>query len=136
MQDEIRKISRDSAPEVDTWIKNAHALQEDIESSKSFAEDIAREAEVGDALYQTAKENSDHVEFLEKEFEYNAQLKEALSGIKAVQEMLDGAEAAGAEGRLLDALNILSSVLSLDRYLDFDLTCLRIVGENGKYPRT
>ncbi|KFZ08067.1 hypothetical protein V502_09561 [Pseudogymnoascus sp. VKM F-4520 (FW-2644)] len=108
LEDEIRKTSRDSAPEVDTWIKNAHALQEDIENSKCLAEDIAREAEGGDALQRAAKEDADHVEFLEKEVEYNTQLKEALNGIQDVQRMLDGAEGAGVEGRLLDALNILA----------------------------
>jgi predicted RNA-binding protein Jag len=87
-------------------------------------------------LHQTAKENGDHVEFLEKEMEYNAQLKDALSGIQTVQKMLDEAEGAGAEGRLLDALNILSSMLLEERYLGLDLTYLRIVGENGRYPRT
>ncbi|KFY26992.1 hypothetical protein V493_03754 [Pseudogymnoascus sp. VKM F-4281 (FW-2241)] len=108
LEDEIRKTSHDSAPEVDTWIKNAHALQEDIENSRKYAEDIAREAEGGDALQQAAKEDADHVEFLEKEIEYNTQLKEALNGIRDVQKMLDGAEGAGVEGRLLDALNILA----------------------------
>ncbi|KFY63047.1 hypothetical protein V496_04240 [Pseudogymnoascus sp. VKM F-4515 (FW-2607)] len=108
LEDEIRKTSRDSAPEVDTWIKNAHALQEDIENSKSLAQDIAREAEGGDALQQAAKEDAEHVEFLEKEIEYNTQLKEALNGIQDVRKMLDGAEGAGVEGRLLDALNILA----------------------------
>ncbi|OBT70515.1 hypothetical protein VE03_00141 [Pseudogymnoascus sp. 23342-1-I1] len=108
LEDEIRNSSRDSAPEVDTWITNAHALQEDIENSKSLAEDIAREAEGGDALQRAAKEDADHVEFLEKEVEYNAQLKEALNGIQDVQKMLGGAEGAGVEGRLLDALNILA----------------------------
>lgn len=62
-------------------------------------------------LYRAVKEDGDHVDFLEKEIEYNAQLKEALTGIQAVQEMLDGAEGAGAEGKLLDALDILASVL-------------------------
>ncbi|KFY42584.1 hypothetical protein V495_04438 [Pseudogymnoascus sp. VKM F-4514 (FW-929)] len=108
LEDEIRKTSRDSAPEVDTWIKNAHALQEDIENSKALAEGIARDAEGGDALQQAAKEDADHVEFLEKEVEYSNQLKEALNGIQAVQRMLDEAEGAGVEGRLLDALNILA----------------------------
>ncbi|KFY36495.1 hypothetical protein V494_05027 [Pseudogymnoascus sp. VKM F-4513 (FW-928)] len=108
LEDEIRKTSRDSAPEVDSWIKNAHALQEDIENSKRLAEDIAREAEGGDALQQAAKEDAEHVEFLEKEVEYSNQLKEALNGIQDVQRMLDRAEGAGVEGKLLDALNILS----------------------------
>jgi centromere/kinetochore protein ZW10 len=115
---------------------NAHALQEDIESSKLVADEIAHEAEVGDALHRTVKDNSDHVEFLEKEVEYNTQLKEALSGIQAVQKMLDEAESAGAEGRLLDSLNILSSMSLLAHCHGFGLTYLRIMGENGGYPCT
>lgn len=62
-------------------------------------------------LQQAAKEDADHVEFLEKEVEYSNQLKEALNGIQAVQKMLDEAEGAGVEGRLLDALNMLARML-------------------------
>lgn len=63
-------------------------------------------------MQRAAKEDADHVEFLEKEVEYNTQLKEALNGIQDVQRMLDGAEGAGVEGRLLDALNILARMLA------------------------
>lgn len=63
-------------------------------------------------MQQAAKEDAEHVEFLEKEIEYNTQLKEALNGIQDVRKMLDGAEGAGVEGRLLDALNILARMLT------------------------
>lgn len=58
------------------------------------------------------REDAEHVEFLEKEVEYSNQLKEALGGIQDVQKMLDGAESAGVEGRLLEALNILARMLT------------------------
>lgn len=58
------------------------------------------------------KEDAEHVEFLEKEVEYSNQLKKALGGIQDVQKMLDGAEGAGVEGRLLEALNILARMLT------------------------
>ena len=77
---------------------------------KIFSDEIVREAESGDALYKTAKEDSDHVEFLEKEVVYNAQLLEALRGIKVVKAMLDEAEEAGTANRILDALNILAGM--------------------------
>lgn len=57
------------------------------------------------------KEDEDHVEFLEKEIVYNSQLMEALKGIKVVKEMLDEAEEAGTAHRILEALNILSSMI-------------------------
>lgn len=71
-------------------------------------------------MQQAAKEDADHVEFLEKEVQYNTQLKEALGGIQDVQNMLDGAEGAGVEGRLLDALNILSRMFTKNLVLACD----------------
>jgi centromere/kinetochore protein ZW10 len=59
-------------------------------------------------LHKKKKQEEDHVEFLEKEVSYNAQLLKALHGIKQVQEVLNQAEEAGTSGRILDALHFLS----------------------------
>lgn len=108
MQDEIKAISRESAPAVDDWVENARTLREDIEATRSLSNQIAKEAEAGDILYKTAKEDGEHVEFLRNEIVYSSQLLDALQGIKVVKQMLDEAEVAGEQHRILEALNILA----------------------------
>lgn len=108
LEDEIKAISRESAADVDDWVKNARALKDDIETTKSLSAQIARDAEAGDALYKTVKEDGEHVEFLRNEIVYSSQLLDALQGIKVVKEMLDEAEVAGEQHRILEALNILA----------------------------
>ncbi len=109
LQSEIRNISSESAPEVDSWIKHAKALQEDIDSSRTLANEIVRQAEAGDTINQAVKDGEDRVEFLSKEARYNAQLGEALRRIKTVRDLLDEAEHAAIDRKILTALHILSS---------------------------
>ena len=108
LEDEIKRISRESAPEVDAWVNNARQLQDDIENTKVHSARIARDAEAGDALYKTVKESGDYVRFLDKEIGYSEQLGKALKGIRHVKGMLDEAEVKGHGGQILDSLNILA----------------------------
>jgi centromere/kinetochore protein ZW10 len=113
LQDEIRKISRNSAPDVDTWIEHASALQAELDASQDFAREIKQEAEMGDKLYEAVKDDTNHVELLEREVTYNSQLIKALDVIKTVKDMLDEAEEAGMSNRILQALDILSTAWHL-----------------------
>ncbi len=108
LEEEIKYISRESALEVDEWVKNARILQYDIEQTKVFSARIAQEAGKGDELWRREKEDSDYTDFLSKEIAYSDGLLEALRGIKVVKEMLDSAEAAAHDFRILEALNILA----------------------------
>lgn len=93
---------------VDVWIQHAKALQEDIEGCRNLASDIARQAEISDTLRQAAKDAEDHVEFLSKEIRYSQQVGKALQAIKRVQDLLDQAQQAAVERKILTALHILS----------------------------
>ena len=109
LKTEIRAISQESAPAVDTWIKNAKALQEDISRSRSLASEIVREAEESDAAQKALRDAADHVEFLHRESLYTDQLKIALQRTKTVKDVLDEAERNGIEQNILNALHLLSS---------------------------
>jgi centromere/kinetochore protein ZW10 len=85
-QTEIRQISRESAPDVETWIANAKALQADIEKSRKLSSEIVRQAEALET--HPIEEHEAHVEFLQKEVRFNAQLGEALQSIKEVDTQL------------------------------------------------
>lgn len=108
LEDQIKLISRDSAPEVDAWVTNARQLQDDIENTKVHSARIARDAEEGERLHKSVREDESYAGFLEKEIGYSEQLGRALKGIREVKEMLDEAESRGHGGRILEALNILA----------------------------
>ena len=107
-QNEIRRISSESATTVDAWIKHAKALQEDIEGCRGLASDIARQAEISDAQQQVCKDAENHVEFLSKEVRYGKQVGKALQATKRVRDLLDQAQQAAVERKILAALHILS----------------------------
>jgi centromere/kinetochore protein ZW10 len=110
-QKEIRSISSESAPEVDAWIQHARALKEDIDRTRAFAGETSRQADAGDILHQTIKAAEDRVEFLSKEATYSQQVGGALRIIKDIRDFLDRAEQSAIERNILEALQLLSSML-------------------------
>lgn len=108
LEDQIKAISRESAPEVDAWVLNARQLQDDIEKTKVNSARIAREGKEGEALYKTVRDDESYVGFLQKEIGYSEQLGRALRGIREVKNMLDDAENKGHGGQILEALNLLA----------------------------
>jgi hypothetical protein len=55
------------------------------------------------------KDSEERAEFLAKETTYNKQVGDALRGIKNVRDLLDQAEQAAVERKILSALHFLSS---------------------------
>ena len=104
LQTEIRQISRESAPSVDTWISHAKTIQEDIERSKRLAISIVRQAERDLETEESLQEKENYVEFLTKEVSFNDQLVVALKGIQGVNERLQRVEDAAAQQDILGAL--------------------------------
>lgn len=68
-----------------------------------------RQAGAGESIHAAVKESAERVEYLVKEAIYNKQVGDALRGIKNVRDLLDQAEKAAVERRILSALHILSS---------------------------
>ena len=68
-------------------------------------------------------------EFLARELIYNQQVREALTGIRTVDQILDQVEQASSERRILDALHLLESTYARV-YEDTKLTRHRVLGRD------
>ena len=68
-----------------------------------------RQAGAGESIHTDVRESAERVEFLAKEAIYNKQVGDALKGIKNIRDLLDQAEKAAVERKILSALHILSS---------------------------
>ena len=91
LEAEIRNISRESAPDVDTWITTAKALQKDIQASRALANKIVKQAEE-DKFVDEIELQELHVDFLERELRFNSQLGEALVSVKEVEDCMRRAD--------------------------------------------
>ncbi|KAI6089586.1 hypothetical protein F4821DRAFT_231361 [Hypoxylon rubiginosum] len=107
LQSDIRQINEETAPDVNQWVANAKSLEDDINKSRSWANDIVRRSQAPDVSGKTIQEAEDKVEFLRREVEYNKQVRGALRSIKQVNEILDQVEQARDERRILDSLHLL-----------------------------
>lgn len=90
-----------------TWRANASALQDDIQKSRRFASAILRQADEPIISGEAIIEAEDKVSFLQAELAYNTRVREALAAIKEVNGVLDQADQACSERRILDALRLL-----------------------------
>ncbi|ESA42537.1 hypothetical protein GE21DRAFT_7699 [Neurospora crassa] len=107
LQAEIHTINEETADDVRTWKANAQLVQDDIILSKALANDILKQSEAPQASGKAIEEAETRAAFLARELDYNTQLRNALKGIKAVNQILDQVEQARDERRILDALHLL-----------------------------
>ncbi|KAJ4419027.1 ribosome biogenesis protein ytm1 [Neurospora sp. IMI 360204] len=107
LQAEIHTINEETADDVRTWKTNAQSVQDDIIRSKALANDIMKQSEAPQASGKAIEEAEARAVFLARELDYNTQLRSALKGIKAVNQILDQVEQARDERRILDALHLL-----------------------------
>ncbi|KAE9366406.1 centromere/kinetochore protein-like protein zw10 [Stipitochalara longipes BDJ] len=104
LETEVRRISRESAPNVDKWIEHAKSIQDDIDRSRRLASSIVRQAEADDETEESLQEKEKYVDFLTKEVSFNGQLLLALKGIQGVKEVLRQAEDLAEEQKIVEAL--------------------------------
>ncbi|KAI0471771.1 hypothetical protein GGR56DRAFT_682024 [Xylariaceae sp. FL0804] len=107
LEAEIHQINEETASDVDQWVANAKSLEDDINKTRTWANDIARRSEAPDVSGKTILEVEEKVEFLLREADYNRQVHSALTSIKHVNELLDQVEQARDERRILDSLHLL-----------------------------
>ncbi|KAI2463443.1 Centromere/kinetochore Zw10-domain-containing protein [Annulohypoxylon bovei var. microspora] len=107
LQSDIHQINEETASDVNQWITNAKSLEEDVNRSRSWANDIVRRSQAPDVSGKTIQEAEEKVEFLRREAEYNKQVHHALKSIRYVNELLDQVEQARDERRILDSLHLL-----------------------------
>ncbi|KAI0166757.1 hypothetical protein GGR52DRAFT_555418 [Hypoxylon sp. FL1284] len=109
LESDIHEINEETAPDVNQWVANAKSLEDDINKSRSWANDIVRRSQAPDVSGKTIQEAADKVEFLRQEVEYNQQVRHALRSSKQVNELLDQVEQARDERRILDSLHLLET---------------------------
>lgn len=90
-----------------SWVANAKTLEDDVNRSRSLANEIIRRSEAPEISGQTIRETEEKVQFLQREAAYNRQLHEALTSIKRVNELLDQVEQTRDERRVLESLHLL-----------------------------
>ncbi|KAK4169141.1 Centromere/kinetochore protein zw10 [Cladorrhinum sp. PSN259] len=107
LQAEIHAINEETADDVHAWRKNAQSVQDDMLRSKALANEIIKSSEAPVVSGKALQEAEAKAQFLVRELSYNAQVQEALRGIKTVNQTLDQVEQARDERRILDALHLL-----------------------------
>lgn len=112
VKDEIRSLSRNVAPDIDTWITRARELHSEIERSRETARQIVVEAEAGRDLRATVEDAGKKTELLEKEVSFNETLAGTLDHMRHVSGLLDGVQDAAVKGNVQSALNRLDDVES------------------------
>ncbi|KAK9426597.1 hypothetical protein SUNI508_00124 [Seiridium unicorne] len=107
LESEIHVINEETAPDVQSWVTNAKTVEDDINRSRSLANEIVRRSEAPEVSGQTLKEAEEKVQFLRREAAYNRQVHGALTSIKRVNQLLDQVEKARDERKVLDSLHLL-----------------------------
>ncbi|KAI0490577.1 hypothetical protein F4859DRAFT_12755 [Xylaria cf. heliscus] len=107
LEAEIHIINEETASDVSQWVANAKSLEEDINRTRNWASEIVRRSEAPDVSGKTIQKATDKVDFLRQESVYNNQLHNALISIKHVSRLLDEAELARDERRILQSLHLL-----------------------------
>ncbi|KAF2842636.1 hypothetical protein M501DRAFT_993379 [Patellaria atrata CBS 101060] len=108
VKSQIRALSREVAPDVDSWISQSRQVQADIQRSKATARQIIRDAEVGRSLRAGVEDGSNKVGLLESEIEFNHSLISALENIKSISALLDASQEAALQDQITLALENLN----------------------------
>ncbi|KAJ3578154.1 hypothetical protein NPX13_g2408 [Xylaria arbuscula] len=116
LEAEIHTINEETAEDVSQWVANAKSLEDDINRTRNWANEIVRRSEAPDVSGKTIREAENKVDFLGQESAYNNQLYNSLTRIKRVGQLLDEVELARDERRILQALHLLEqSWVALDK---------------------
>jgi centromere/kinetochore protein ZW10 len=116
MQTQIRDISRETIPDVESWMTNARAVQQDIERLRRLATEIVREAEADEERLAHLEDRKAHLELLEKEGLFNKRLGEALQCIYQVNDAVCRVEHVAEEKNILKALRLLAGTFTINRF--------------------
>jgi centromere/kinetochore protein ZW10 len=111
-------LSRNSAPNLDTWISQAKQLQHDIHESKVTAKHILEEGAKSYALHEKERDAASKADLLRNELDFNETLIGALEQIQIASSLLDKAKNAEAEGELVLAVQELGNAQRVTKELD------------------
>lgn len=94
VQEEICKLSRETAPDVDGWISQARQLHADIERSRVTAREIVIQHEKGQQFRHQVAEATEKVQHLQDEIALNRTLSETVEEIRSLEHQLASAHEA------------------------------------------
>lgn len=126
-QEEVRKLSREAAPDVDGWIAQARKLQDDIKRSQDTAKEIVQEAEAGRENTARVQDTASKVSLLHTEIAYNESLAQAVEQLRDISTLLGSARNAAGNGHVIHALNTLEDADSAFKRLG-PFATTRVVG--------
>ncbi|PWW73850.1 hypothetical protein C7212DRAFT_366119 [Tuber magnatum] len=110
LYDEVRAVSRENGPEVDSWISQARRLHKDIESSKMKADEIIQLAEQERRLDLELEDSTMQTRLLASEIEFNEALTEILLKLQLIGLTLFQVEHLLNTGELCQAIETLDNV--------------------------
>ncbi|KAF2994823.1 ribosome bioproteinsis protein ytm1 [Curvularia kusanoi] len=109
-REEVRKVSRDAASDVDGWISQARKLQDDIKRSQDTAKEIVQHAEEGKANTARVQDAASKVGLLNTEIAYNESLARVIEQLRDISTLLDSAQDAAVRGHVMYAIERLEDV--------------------------
>ncbi|KAF2242557.1 hypothetical protein BU26DRAFT_466911 [Trematosphaeria pertusa] len=126
-KNEIRKVCRETASNVDGWITQARKLQNDIKHSQETAKEILQQAEEGKDKAARVQDAATKVSFLHSEIAYNESLVQVVEQLQDISTLLESAQNAAVQGHVMHALERLEDAdAAFKRLGPFENT--RVVG--------
>ncbi|KAI1553402.1 hypothetical protein PtrCC142_000009 [Pyrenophora tritici-repentis] len=126
-KDEVRRLSREAAPDVDGWIAQARKLQDDIKRSQDTAKEIVQQAKAGAEVTARVQDAASKVSLLHSEIAYNESLSQAVEQLRDISTLLDSAQNAAVNGHVIHAINTLEDADGAFKRLG-PFTTTRVVG--------
>ncbi|KAK4546213.1 hypothetical protein LTR36_002350 [Oleoguttula mirabilis] len=109
VKNDIRTLSKATAPDIDTWISRAQALQADILHSRDTARAIVAEHEEGRQLKVQVEDAASKVALLEREVGFEETLSGTLEHIRYANGVLDAVQDEAVKGNVEAALERLET---------------------------
>ncbi|CUS13100.1 unnamed protein product [Tuber aestivum] len=134
LYDEVRTVSRENGPEVDSWIAQARRLHNDIESSKTKADEIIQLAEQEKQLDLELEDSTMQARLLGSEIEFNEALTEILSKLQLIDLTISQIEHLLNTGELCQAIETLDNVeVALEKLpVSGGTIVISLIGERAK----
>ncbi|KAI9671574.1 MAG: hypothetical protein M1817_003626 [Caeruleum heppii] len=106
VEDDLRKLSRESATDIDGWIAQAKHLHADIEQSKATAHEILEHARQEKDLRDQLQDAANKRTLLDVELAFNASLIRILEEYHSITNLLDHAETSINESDPMTAIEL------------------------------
>ena len=109
VKNDVRTLSKRTAPDVDEWISKARGLQQDILRSRDTARQIVAEHEAGRELKAKVQDKDEQLKLLEKEVAFEETLGATLEHIRHANGVLQCVQDEAVSGNLQKALDSLET---------------------------